>query len=109
MSYKVNKPFKRETIDRAIDLESAEPKWQVAVQTSKNTLDLRGLRVEDAIRELNITLASKPPESVLFVVHGVGTGAVKEAVLQVLGKHPYVAKFEAESITNAGSTIVYIK
>lgn len=84
-------------------------KFQVAVQTSKNTLDLRGMRVEEAMRELNMTLSTKSPGSVLFVVHGVGTGAVKEASLQTLRKHPYVARFEEESRTNDGCTIVYIK
>ncbi|CAM6117788.1 unnamed protein product [Calypogeia fissa] len=105
ISYKARRPTKNQTSE----VESAEPKYQVAVQTSKNTLDLRGMRVEDALRELNMTLASKGPLSVLFIVHGVGTGAVKEAVLQTLRQHRYVAKFEGESITNAGCTIVYIK
>ncbi|KAL3678061.1 hypothetical protein R1sor_021017 [Riccia sorocarpa] len=84
-------------------------KFEVAVQTSKNTLDLRGMRVDDAVRELNMALSSKSPQSVLFVVHGLGTGAVKEAVLQALRKHPYVARFEDESMTNQGCTVVYVK
>lgn len=105
MSYKVGRP----TRSRASEVVSAEPKYQVAVQTSRNTLDLRGKWVEDAIRELNTTLASKRPQSVLFVVHGIGTGAVKEAVHQSLRQHPFVAKFEEESITNVGCTIVYVK
>ena len=54
-------------------------------------------------------LAARGPQSVLFVVHGMGTGVVKEAVWKVLRKHPYVAKFEQESVMNPGCTIVYIK
>ncbi|KAH8947487.1 hypothetical protein BDL97_11G043400 [Sphagnum fallax] len=91
------------------EIPAAEPKYEVAVQTSRNTLDLRGCRVEESLQELDRALASRAPQSVLFVVHGMGTGAVKEAVWKVLKKHPYVAKFEQESIMNPGCTIVYIK
>ncbi|KAL2641824.1 hypothetical protein R1flu_009411 [Riccia fluitans] len=100
-----SREVRRQVTTAAPDAERLE----VAVQTSRNTLDLRGMRVDDAVRELNLALSSKSPGSVMFVVHGVGTGAVKEAALQVLRKHPYVAKFEDESITNQGCTVVYIK
>eukprot|EP01018_Ginkgo_biloba_P034741 Gb_24817 [translate_table: standard] len=90
-------------------LEAEELKFNAAVQTSRNTLDLRGMRVEDAIRETNITIASRRPFSLLFVIHGMGTGAVKEAVLRMLNKHPRVVKFEQESPMNFGCTVVYIK
>ncbi|CAA6666597.1 unnamed protein product [Spirodela intermedia] len=45
---------------------------------------------------------------VLFVVHGVGTGAVKDAALRLLRNHPRVARFEADSPMNDGCTIAYI-
>lgn len=91
------------------EIQVEEGKYDVAVQTSRNTLDLRGKRVEESLQELDMELATRGPQSVLFVVHGMGTGAVKEAVWKVLRKHPYVAKFEQESVMNPGCTIVYIK
>jgi len=90
-------------------LEVEELKFEPAVQTSRNTLDLRGMQVEDAIRETNIAIASKRHVSTLFVIHGIGTGAVKEAVLNMLKSHPRVVKFEQESPMNFGCTIVYIR
>ncbi|XP_073264914.1 uncharacterized protein [Populus alba] len=79
------------------------------VQTSKNTVDLRGMRVEEAARHLNMAISAIEPLSVIFVVHGMGTGAVKECALEVLGKHPRVAKYEPESPMNFGCTVAFIK
>ncbi|XP_011027850.1 PREDICTED: uncharacterized protein LOC105128046 isoform X3 [Populus euphratica] len=56
------------------------------VQTSKNTVDLRGMRVEEAAQHLNMAISAREPLSVIFVVHGMGTGAVKECALEVLGE-----------------------
>ncbi|KAK1284001.1 DNA mismatch repair protein MSH7 [Acorus calamus] len=49
------------------------------VQTSKNTVDLRGMRVEEASHRLNVALSACRPYGVLFIIHGMGTGAVKES------------------------------
>jgi DNA mismatch repair protein MutS2 len=106
----MQQPARSGKVKRSEPLETEEEvKYDVAVQTSKNTLDLRGRRVEESLRELDLALASRAPQSVLFIVHGMGTGAVKEAVWQVLKKHPYVAKFEQENVMNPGCTVVYIK
>ncbi|KAF3787893.1 Endonuclease [Nymphaea thermarum] len=73
-----------------------------AVQTSKNTVDLRGMRVEEAAHHLDTSLSSCRPLEVLFVVHGMGTGVVKERALDILKNHPRVVKFEQESPMNYG-------
>lgn len=79
------------------------------LQTSKNTIDLRGLRVEDASHQLNMAIDSRAPNSVLFVIHGMGTGVVKESAHKLLRDHPRVVKFEQESPMNYGCTVAYIK
>ncbi|KAL3377279.1 hypothetical protein AABB24_003605 [Solanum stoloniferum] len=79
------------------------------LQTSKNTVDLRGLRVEDASHQLNIAIDSRAPNSVIFVIHGMGSGVVKESALKLLRDHPRVVKFEQESPMNYGCTVAYIK
>lgn len=76
---------------------------------SKNSLDLRGMRVEEASHQLDIALACWESRSVLFVIHGMGTGVVKERVLEILRNHPRVAKYEQESPMNYGCTVAYIK
>ncbi|EPS67165.1 hypothetical protein M569_07610, partial [Genlisea aurea] len=78
------------------------------VQTSKNTLDLRGMRVEESRLQLDISIGSAPPNSIIFIIHGMGTGVLKEHVLEILRRHPRVAKFEHESPINNGCTVAYI-
>ncbi|GJN01299.1 hypothetical protein PR202_ga18555 [Eleusine coracana subsp. coracana] len=79
------------------------------VQTSKNTVDLRGLRVNEASYQLEMAIDACRPYQVLFVVHGMGTGAVKECAIDILRNHPRVAKFEDESPLNYGCTVAYIQ
>ncbi|EFJ04981.1 hypothetical protein SELMODRAFT_236869 [Selaginella moellendorffii] len=87
---------------------TTELKFGPAIQTSKNTVDLRGMTVEDAIQVVRMVIAEREPGSVLFIIHGVGTGALKQAVISILRKHPNVAKFEDESFVNGGCTVAYV-
>lgn len=79
------------------------------IQTSKNTVDLRGMRVDEASRQLKLAIGATGSNSVLFIIHGMGTGVIKECTLEILGKHPRVEKFEQESPMNYGCTVAYIK
>lgn len=59
-----------------------------AMASVDNTLDIRGLRADDAMAMLESFLdrmygASEPHA---FIVHGVGTGALREAVREVLAR-----------------------
>ncbi|XP_052202898.1 uncharacterized protein LOC127808411 [Diospyros lotus] len=78
------------------------------VQTSKNTVDLRGMRVEEATHHLNMAVASTASNSVLFIIHGMGTGVIKECAIEILKNHPRVSKFEQESPMNYGCTVAHI-
>lgn len=79
------------------------------MQTSKNTIDLRGMRVEEATHHVSMAINERGSNSVLFIIHGMGTGVLKERVIQLLRDHPRIAKFEQESPMNYGCTIAYIK
>ncbi|KAI0500603.1 hypothetical protein KFK09_018817 [Dendrobium nobile] len=80
-----------------------------AVRTSKNTVDLRGMRIDQASHKLQIAIAGCKSHSVLFIIHGIGTGAVKECALGILRSHPRVIRFEEESPMNFGCTLAYIR
>lgn len=88
--------------------QNEEVSYGPKVQTSKNTVDLRGMRVEEAALHLDMALSAREPRSVIFVVHGMGTGALKQRALEILGKHPRVANYEPESAMNFGCTVAYI-
>ncbi|KAL7130045.1 hypothetical protein ABFS83_13G107600 [Erythranthe nasuta] len=86
-----------------------EASYGPVVQTSKNTVDLRGMRVEEATMHVNMAINGRGANSVLFIIHGMGSGVLKEHVLELLNRHPLIAKFEQESPTNYGCTVAYIK
>ncbi|XP_019421910.1 PREDICTED: uncharacterized protein LOC109331698 isoform X2 [Lupinus angustifolius] len=79
------------------------------VQTSKNTVDLRGMRVEEASIHLEMAINASRPYSVLFIIHGMGTGAIKELALEILRNHARVTNYEPENPMNYGCTIAYVK
>ncbi|MCL2724982.1 MAG: Smr/MutS family protein [Polyangiaceae bacterium] len=91
----------------------ADPKGlSVAIQTSDNTCDLRGLRTDDAL-SLAITFLDRSmseSRSVCFLVHGHGTGALREAVRRELSSSPYVRYFRAGTSSEGGDgvTIVWL-
>lgn len=75
-----------------------------------NTLDLRGMRVEEALDELEVYLdkASLANLSPVYVIHGHGTGALKSAVRDFLSTSPYVAKFRVGEDTEGGDGVSVI-
>ncbi|CAF1900402.1 hypothetical protein HID58_046645 [Brassica napus] len=81
----------------------------VRIQTSKNTLDLRGMRVEEAIYQLDMAVSGRESGSILFIIHGMGTGVIKELVLERLRKHSRVSRYEQANPMNHGCTVAYIK
>ncbi|OFZ18256.1 MAG: hypothetical protein A2X94_07400 [Bdellovibrionales bacterium GWB1_55_8] len=74
-------------------------------------IDLRGMRLDDAMRELEIYLdvayrSGGPAE--VTIVHGLGTGALREGTRKLLGNLPYILKFRDGGVGagGAGATIV---
>lgn len=72
-----------------------------------NRLDLRGVRVEDALDQLDVYLdkASLANLSPVTVIHGHGTGAMKAAVRDYLSTSPYVAKFRPGEDNEGGDGV----
>ncbi|APB34100.1 recombination and DNA strand exchange inhibitor protein [Gloeomargarita lithophora Alchichica-D10] len=62
------------------------------VQTPENTIDLRGLRVEQIAPHLDARLRGGEPA--WWIVHGQGTGRLKQAVQDYLGQHPHIHRWE---------------
>ncbi len=80
---------------------------ETALQTSDNTVDLRGLRSEDAVT-LAVTFLDRSineNRQVCFLVHGHGTGALKDAVRRELKSSPYVRFFRAGTSGEGGDGV----
>jgi DNA mismatch repair protein MutS2 len=69
------------------------------------TLDLRGRAAEDAVQELDKYLddATLAGLERVTVIHGKGTGALRQAVHAHLSRHPEVAAFRLGGETEGGS------
>ncbi|MGX7108169.1 endonuclease MutS2 [Facklamia miroungae] len=97
-------------------LGKVEPKQKVNIQRKagskvKTSLDIRGLRYEEAMGKLKQYLdqALLSNHSLVTIIHGKGTGALRQGVKDQLSGHPHVDHFEY-SPPNAGgdgSTRVY--
>ena len=59
-----------------------------------NSVDVRGIRAEDALRDVDRLLdeAIRRDHEVVVVIHGHGTGALKKAVREHLGRLPFVRR-----------------
>ena len=75
-----------------------------------NKLDLRGVRVEEALDELENYLdrASLANLSPIYVIHGHGTGALKAAIRDFLATSPYVAKYRPGEDSEGGDGVSVI-
>ncbi|MGE5190635.1 MAG: endonuclease MutS2, partial [Gemmatimonadota bacterium] len=74
---------------------SGEAAEAVYVQTPENTLDMRGMYVDDAIPEIDAFLdrLSLAQARHAFLIHGHGTGALKAGVRRHLKGSPYAKRF----------------
>lgn len=70
-------------------------------------LDLRGLRVEDALDKLDDYLEAGALAGMPFgrIIHGKGTGAVRQAVRQALRESPQVERWEAGGEKEGGDGV----
>jgi DNA mismatch repair protein MutS2 len=85
----------------------------LALRTPERSVDLRGQRVEDALvaadRLLDRGVVGNFPG--ICLIHGMGTGAVRDAIRQWLRKHPHVQRFRP-GVTGEGGdgvTLVWLK
>ncbi|OYE06722.1 endonuclease MutS2 [Nostoc sp. 'Peltigera membranacea cyanobiont' 232] len=85
------------------------PQSVLEIRTSQNTIDLRGKRVADAeyILDKAISEATGP----VWIIHGYGTGKLRQGVHTFLQQHPRVNNYEAAEQADGGTgvTIAHIK
>ena len=95
------------------DRSDAQQLLDAAVRFDGNTLDLRGQRVDEGLDMLEQFLdqAVMDSQGVVFVLHGHGTGAMKQAVRQWLPRSGYAAASRAAHPDQGGDayTVVTLK
>lgn len=80
----------------------------LAIRTSQNTIDLRGSRVAEA--EITLERAIAQAQGPLWIIHGHGTGKLKQGVHTFLQQHPQVSRFEPAAPEDGGTgvTVAYV-
>ncbi|MDR9402307.1 MAG: Smr/MutS family protein, partial [Halothece sp. Uz-M2-17] len=80
------------------------------VRTESNTLDIRGYRVAQAESQLENAIRSQT-RGALWVIHGKGTGKLRQGVQEFLKQHPQVERYETAPQNEGGSgvTVAYLK
>jgi DNA mismatch repair protein MutS2 len=83
----------------------------VAIRTSTNTIDIRGQRVATAESEIERAIGKAYQSGIMWVIHGKGTGKLREGVHEFLKTHPQVDRIELAGEKDGGSgvTIAYLK
>ncbi|MCL1833704.1 MAG: Smr/MutS family protein, partial [Leptospirales bacterium] len=78
-----------------------------AFQTSYNTIDLRGMRVDEALSFMDMTLDKMERKGIktVIIIHGHGTGAIKQAVRGSLKTNIYVSDFRPGDIGEGGDGV----
>ncbi|MEP0915835.1 endonuclease MutS2 [Leptolyngbya sp. DQ-M1] len=77
------------------------------IRTDRNTFDIRGSRVADA--EIVLDKAISEAQTPIWIIHGHGTGKLRQGVHEFLKRHPRVDRFELADRADGGSgvTIAY--
>jgi DNA mismatch repair protein MutS2 len=98
-----------------VDVTGAAPlEPKVSPMTIDNTLDVRGMRVDDAVpmAESFLDRMYGANEGVAYILHGVGTGALRDAIRELLRSDAsYVRSFRGGSREEGGDrlTVVSLK
>ncbi len=113
---------KRDPLSRSLEPRPRAPaaaprersaELEVAIQTSDNTVDLRGLRSDEAVSmaEQFLDRSLGAGRRVAYLVHGHGSGALREAVRDALRHSSYVAHMSSAEPREGGDgvTVVWLR
>ncbi len=103
---KAEVPVKTKPVDTVPAAQAAPP--APAIRTSRNTIDLRGMRVAESEAVLEEAIAQG--SGALWIIHGHGTGKLKAGVQEYLKRHPQIQRLEpaAQADGGTGVTVAYL-
>jgi DNA mismatch repair protein MutS2 len=104
---------RKRRIKQAIANIEAGPSTHISITSASPgmELDLRGQNSEDALRMLDDYLDRAYLSGMPFVriIHGKGTGKLRESVREMLKDHPHVASFEEGHQSEGGAGVTVAK
>ncbi|MRG92656.1 endonuclease MutS2 [Polyangium spumosum] len=97
---------------KRVDFDAASDP-DVPIQTSDNTVDLRGLRAHEAVgmAEQFLDRSVGAGRRVAFLIHGHGKGALRDAVRDAMRQSPYVSRLRPGEPREGGDgvTVVWLR
>lgn len=95
---------------RSAALDRAEQAAPAAVDVMRYRLDVRGMRGDEAIAELELFLDKglQKGEDQALVVHGHGTGALKQTLREYLDRSPYIRMYRPGESHEGGDGVTII-
>lgn len=84
---------------------------RAAIRVPSNTLDIRGRRASEIEADLGRAVDKASSLGTLWVIHGHGTGALKQRVRELLSEEPAVVKCEDAPQEEGGSgcTVAFLR
>jgi DNA mismatch repair protein MutS2 len=92
-----------------VEERSATVHVQPSPRPAQTELDLRGMRVEEALDRIEgfLSRGAVAGQSTLKIIHGVGTGALRSAIREHLSNHPLVKEVKRDGgFASDGATVV---
>lgn len=90
---------------------ASEPKNMFSVLPSQDVrCDLRGMRIDQALEQIELFLARaiQQEQHAVLVIHGHGTGALRDAVRQYCRHSPFVQAFRAGEPSEGGNGVTAV-
>ena len=105
------RPEEKKNEERKLETEGSGRAALTSTKSPGIELNLRGKLVEDGLEELDRYLEKAYSSGLLFVriVHGKGTGKLREAVRNALRSSPYVASYEEPKDSEGGAGVTVAK
>ncbi len=96
---------------RAVVPPPPPPPPPPAVRTSRNSLDLRGCRVVNALDQVDAFIAAARSGETLWLVHGIGTGKLRAGLREQLAGDKRIAEIsDAEQAEGGrGATVIRLR
>jgi len=96
--------------DRAPEKVAIDSRFAETEKSIRTTLNIIGLRVDEAISDLErfLNQAALADLQEVTVIHGVGTGALMRAVHQHLDGHPLIKKYRSSDQVEGGRGVTIV-
>jgi DNA mismatch repair protein MutS2 len=105
-----NKKSRERSASSGSEPGATRPEGGTPQRTSANTIGLIGQRVDAALEQLDVGIDKllRAGEHVAFVLHGHGTGALKNAVREHARRHPNVVRAEPAERDDGGDALTLL-